>query len=70
MYKQQYFINIYELFSKIQNKYLENSKNEKLLYTPIFSYEGFIEHHYRNFGHDNTNFEALVFRAEILMLVY
>ena len=24
----------------------------------------------RNFGHDNTNFEALVFRAEILTLVY
>ena len=52
----------------MQNKYLENSKNENFLYSPIFSYEEFIEHINRNFGHDNTNFEALAFRIEMLTL--
>ena len=49
MNKHQYFIIIYELFSKIQNKQLKNSKNGKILYSSVFLYKEFIEHHKSRF---------------------
>jgi hypothetical protein len=41
------FVHENRLFSKIQNKYLENFKNIKFLYPSIFLYEELNQ----NFGH-------------------
>ena len=55
----------------MQNKYLENFKNEIFLcIIQYFHMKNLLSTINRNFEHDNTNFEALVFRAEILTLVY
>ena len=53
----------------MQNKYLENSKNEKFLYTPIFHIKNLLSTINRYFGHDNVNFEALASPTEMLTLV-